>query len=454
LEALNARWQPHAVQQKILYSIFVLGVPLCFLELGRKAGKTEIICYFLWRRALLNPGGHYYFAPEQKQAKEIIWASRRLQDFGPGEFIASVNNTEMRITLTNGSFIKVDGSDNFNSYRGIEPHSAVYDEKRDFRPEFHQVMGPNLAVHKAQLLACSTPPEQAELEHYDGLKAGLVPDESYFNYPTWVNPYIDKAWLKKERARLYAIGEADVWEREYGAKRVRGGRLSIFPMFDRATHVRPHVELADLVAKDRRKLDWLKIADPGTASVFAILFFAFNRYSRTLYVLDEIYETSQMETSTSRIVPRAKQMAHALYEDALEDAWDCVYDEAEAWFAQEAMNSFGEHWRPTHKAKMDKGRGLSIIKDLMLHGRIVFSDRCKGTIKEVENYLKKPDGTIPKGNDHGVDLLRYAAQATGLDLVSVPEPEVKDPDTMRRAYSLEEDERSERDAFDQMFDDL
>jgi hypothetical protein len=171
---LNARWTPHPTQQLVLNALFRDLAPVVFNESGRKWGKTDLICYFLWRRALTIPGGHYYFAPEQKQAKEILWASNRLQTFGPAGYIdGKPNETEMRIWLTNGSFIKVDGSDNFNAYRGIEPHSAVYDEFRDFRPEFHKVMGPNLAPHEAQLLICTTPPELLELDHYDGMLVGL-----------------------------------------------------------------------------------------------------------------------------------------------------------------------------------------------------------------------------------------------------------------------------------------
>lgn len=150
---------------------------MVFCECGRKFGKTELEAYFLWRNALTFPVaglGHYFFAPEQKQAKEIVWASGRLQTFGPQEYIEDINNSEMRIRFTNKSFIKVDGSDNFNSYRGLsDVGSSVYDEFRDFRPEFHKAYKANLAVHKAQLLIGTTPPEAMELEHYDRMLMGL-----------------------------------------------------------------------------------------------------------------------------------------------------------------------------------------------------------------------------------------------------------------------------------------
>lgn len=458
---LNARWTPHPDQQRILYALFALLEPLVFNESGRKFGKTEIIAYFLWRRALTVPGGHYYFAPEQKQAKEIFWATGRLQEFGPQEYLdGQPNNTEMRMRFTNGSFIKVDGSDNFNAYRGVEPHTAVYDEFRDFRPEFHKAMGPNLGVYKAPLLICSTPPEQMELEHYDAMKVGLTPGKNYFNFPSWANPHMDKEWLEKEKTKLYARGEGDVWEREYGAKRVRGGSNAIFPMFDAPTkekpltkHVRPHQEVMDAVLRDKKKLHWQVICDPGNSTVFCVLFRAINPYTRKVYRLAEIYETSQAETSTSKIVPRIQKMREELcpaYE-AYGIEWEQYYDEAATWFAVEAENSFDETFTPTTKAMANIDEGLSLLKDQMLHGLTVISDRCKDLIKEYANFLRDPATGKPRKDcaDHAIDCDRYGNDLAGIDLRPEQEPPEQDPDDLPRFRTPEQDLDDDRD-----FDDF
>lgn len=449
---LNSRWQPHPAQQQILNAIFRDNEPVVFDECGRKKGKTEQLCYVLWRRAMTVVGGHYYFAPEQKQAKEIVWANLRLQHFGPQEYVAAINNTEMRITLTNGAFIKVDGSDNFNAYRGIEPHTAVYDEYRDFRPEFHQVMGPNLGVYRAPLLICSTPPEQMQLAHYDGMVATLVKDRSYFNNPTWVNPHISKDWLEKEKAKLYTRGEGDIWEREYGARRVRGGSNSIFPMFDPAKHVWPHAGVMEAVRRDRKKLIWQVVCDPGNSTVFAVLFRAINPYTRVTYSLGEIYERNQGETSTSRIVPRIQAMKEALcpgYE-AYGIEWDQFYDEAATWFAVEAQNSFDETFVATQKSMSDINEGLSLIKDQMLHGLTVISDQCRDLIREYENFIRDPANGKPRKDcdDHLVDATRYSNAMAGVDLRPEREPEEPDPSDRPRFKTPEQDLRDSREADD------
>lgn len=454
---LNACWTPHAGQQPVIYAAFGLKEPVIVDESGRKKGKSEEIAYFLWRMALTTrPMGHYYFAPEQKQAKEIFWAANRIQTFGPQSYITDINNSEMRIRFRNGAFIKVDGSDNFNAYRGIsEVGSAVYDEYRDFRPEFHRAFGPNLAVHSAPLLVCSTPPEAPEgseaAEHYDSMKMGLVPGRSYFNFPSWVNPYLSRDWLRREKAKLLARGEWDVWAREYEAKRVIGGNNAIFPMFSRKRHVRPHAELmAEVMRSQWTRFEWQKGADPGNASVFGGLFRVINPYTKKVYVLDELYEKDQAETSTSRMIPRFREKSAELCPNALahDVEWSQTYDEAATWFATEAMSSFEDHWTPTQKAQNKKDEGLSLIKDQMLHDLIVFSDRCVNTIREIEGYIRDKDGKIPKGNDHCIDLLRYLNAAASCDLTPVPEPKAPDPDTQRRGYTMEEDMLAESDDYE------
>lgn len=422
-----------------------------FCENGRKWGKTEEIAYFLWRRALTVPGGHYYFAPEQKQAKEIFWAAGRIQAFGPQQYLeGKPNDSEMRLRFSNGSFIKIDGSDNFNAYRGIEPHSAVYDEYRDFRPEFHKVMGPNLVVHKAPLLICSTPPELMDVPHYDSMKIGLELGKNYFNYPSWANPYLDREWLKDERRKLYLRGEGDVWEREYGARRVSGGSNSIIPMFDAPSrerphtrHVRPHAEVMAIVLRDRRKLIWQVIADPGNATVFAVLFRAINPFTKVVYRLDEIYATKQAETSTSKIIPliRAKREELCPGFEALGIEWDQIYDEAATWFATEALANYGEVFTPTQKGTRDFNEGLSLLKDQYLHSLTVISDRCIKLSSEVENYTKDPKTGKPRKEcaDHLIDCDRYGNDFAGVDLSPEEEPEKKDPDDQARFKTPEQD---------------
>ncbi len=448
---LNAKWQPHPAQQKILNAIFGERKSIVMLECGRKFGKTEIDAYFLWRLALTNPGEYYYFTPLQNQGREVVWANRRLQTFGPQEYISSVNETEMRITFKNGSFIKVDGSDMVDKYRGPNPKGAVYDEFRDFKSEFHPAFSPNLSTYSAPLLVNGTPPE-LDIPHYDAMlkECRTEPDQAYFKYPSWVNPHVPREWLITKKRKLYASGDGDQWEREYGARRVRGGSNSIFPMFAPEKHVKPHAEIMAQLLKDKRKLIWQVICDPGNSVCFGVLFRAINPFTRHVYRLDEIYETNQAETSTSRIMPRIIAMREELcpgYE-AYGIEWEQLYDEAATWFATEALNSFGETFTPTSKGTRDIDEGLSLMKDQMLYDLTTLSDRCINLGKEIENFIRDPKTGRPRKDcqDHLIDCDRYGNDFAGIDLAPEKEPDSPDPDDARRFRTPEED--LAQDAYD------
>lgn len=455
--ALHSRWTPHDGQTRVGRALFQQNIRRIFIQCGRKWGKSEIAMYILVRWAVMNPGSAcYYIAPFQKQAKEIIW--QRLLKFIPPELMeGEPNRTELRIPLKGGSFIKVDGSDNYEAYRGITPDIVIYDEFKDFRPEFHIAMEPNLAPKNAPLVILGTPPnhdcQYTELaDEFRDLE-----DCAHFIAPTEQNPHIPKDWLSKMREKLIARGELDVWEREYMARFIKGGANAVFPMFSRERHVFNHDELMKMIERDKKKLQWFTVADPGTASCFGVLIAALNPYTKVWYWLDEIYEKNHRETSTGRIWPRMQLKEQDLHPQAREDDFDRTSDEAAAWFRNEMMDRYNVHFRPTEKSANAKEEGLSLIKDQLLgrftedgqYSPVVYvSDRCENLIWEAENYIKdEKTGKIPKKNDHLLDCIRYLNAAAGYDPTMVQEPAPPVQKEGRRGFTIEEDLASEDDPF-------
>jgi len=420
LKDLHDIWSPHEGQLSPGKALFYDGKQFIFLECGRKYGKTDFVIYCLYRAAMTTPNAACYFiAPFLKQAKELIWANNRLQFFlnkqMRNKYKISINNSEMRIKFGfNGSFIKLDGSDNYIAYDGINPHFMAYDEFKDHHPKFHERMEPNLATYTAPLLVIGTPPESDD-NHYIKLADSVMidPDGAWFNYPSSSNPHISKEWLAKTKERLRLRGELDVWYREYEAKRVKGGKNAIYPMFDREKHVLPKEEMKKRIQREFRALDWYCTADPASASVFAVLFTAINRYTRVVYHVDELYVSDTKETSTRRMW---KKISEKLLEwNPRYDKWNFTYDEAEKWFQTEIHDAtelvFGEgngiFFAPTHKQRDKKEHGISLIKDQMLYGFWLCSSGCEKLIFETVNYIKDKNGKIPKENDHLLDCERY-----------------------------------------------
>lgn len=411
IEELHGVWTPHAAQVQVGRDLISEKVTEVFAQCGRNFGKTDLVAYLLWRWAKAHPGSeNYYFAPYMKQAREILWASRRVQEFGPARWIAGEpNSTEMRIRFTNGSFIKLDGSDNVEAYRGVKPKGlSVFDEFKDFRPEFYDAFDPNRAAHNSPLFIIGTPPDRDCQYTSVADEYSKNPLKRFFQFPTSANPHISKDWLQKKKNELYLRGEGDVWEREYEAKFVKGGAAKIFPMISKS-FIKPHDQIMQTLLRDRKKLQWFMTVDPAAATCFAGLFCALNPYTKTWYILDEVYERNQAEMSVDKIGRRLLSMRHALWDDA--DAWFPTYDEAETWFANEFMDRFGEGFHPSQKAKNDKEDGLSLIKDIFLQGKVVISSRCKWLYWELDNYFKDKNGKIPKKDDHLIDCFRYTLGA-------------------------------------------
>jgi hypothetical protein len=416
---------------------------------GGSGGKTELAMYFLWRIAKTYPNVPcYYIAPLQTQAREIVWADPRIKRFGPPEWLLAgshgVNETEMRLRLTNGSFIKVDGSDNYNKYRGPKYKICVYEEYKDHKPEFRKAMAPNASVLEGLDLYIGSPPEVvcdytkiAEEHRRDA-------DKFFYRAPTWQNQKISRKWLFNEKTRLYLRGEGDVWEREYAARFLKGGASTIFPMLNE-TMVKPHAQVMNEVYRDRNKLNWYIWNDPAGASCFATLFMAVNPYSKKIYAMDEIYEKLQAEMTVARIGKRIISMRADLYDRP--DKWTLGYDEAATWFSNEWMDNFPDEdgLQPTHKAANDKNVGLSLIKDVLLSGLLVISDRCINFYKEMDTYAKDKSGKIPKKDDHLIDDFRYILAADGYSLKTEIEI-IKERDPDWRGARIEDD-------FPDLFDD-
>lgn len=444
---LNKKWVPHEGQRIISSPLIAGQVDQVFAQCGRNFGKTELVIYLLWRWALSHWGSeNYYFSPFQKQSREILWASQRIQGFGGREHLeGKPNETEMRLRFANGSFIKLDGSDNFDSYRGVKPRGLViYDEYKDFRPEFHIAFEPNLAAHGAKLLIIGTPPERDS--HYTELAEIFKksPDKKYYEMPTSMNPHIPMKWLNAKQRELHMRGEDDVWEREYMARFVKGGRSSIFPMLNNKCVI-DHDRLLGEIERDRKKLRWFCVADPGTVTCFAVLFGCINKYTQRVYLLDEIYETVQAQTSVNLIGNRIISTRRKLWE--LDEDWVHVSDSAASWFILEMMDRFSCGFIPVDKMATKKDVGLSLIKDALLLNNIAISSRCKKLYWEMENYVRDDRGEIPKENDHLIDALRYALNTMGYSLNTAMEPGNQEllNKEVKRFYTPEEDMRSDLD---------
>lgn len=437
LEDLNSRWSPNTWQIPPVRALFYENKKDIGAECGRSSGKTELIAYCFWRYAHEVPGSeNYIFEPLQNQAREILWAPRRIQGFGNEDWIQSINNTEMRITFKNGSFIKLDGSDNVDKLRGIKPKGLIaYDELKDHKKEFIDAMEPNRARYNAPALYTGTPPENHN--HFVDIMEMIKgdPQSFYCHATSYDNIYNDRSFLDKKRAQLLAAGLSDVWDREYMAKYILGGHRSIFPMVAKM----PMVPLESVWPKDSNKWDLYIGFDPASSSVFAVEFFLFNPYQKKVITCGEIYENKPEEMTVGRIKYRVDEIIDRLRSKGIGSV-RMVYDNAARWFANEINDIKECNWwlEPCDKSSGLQGE-ISCWRGVASLGHITFTDANPKLKWEMDNYIKDAKGRLPDKDDHGWQAGAYALKAMGFDFTETLEPTKKPIEDMPRGYKIEDE---------------
>lgn len=424
---------PHEGQFPVLRAFFQEKKKIIMGCCGRSHGKTEEILYIAWRYALTRPNSEIWIiCPEIKQAERIYWLPKRLQNYGPREYIEDISKGDLRIIFKNGSWIKLDGCENYNSLRGIKPHLVIYDEFQHHSKDFdEEVMQPNLASGITSLVVMGTPPKRAcyFTEFRDNLFHNIAngdKDKIYVELPSSANPTLSKEWLAKKKEELIRRGKLNVWLREYEGKVVYDTESAVFPFFSALSHSLPRAEIEQMLEQDKRKLHYYAMFDPGTATVFAVLFIAHNPYTNQVYILDEIYAQGRDETRSFKIWAEAQKKMEAICDD--ESRWRMFYDEAAAWFA----NEVGGGLIPTHKqaysaARMaDEGRpGESILNTLMEKANhFIAAAECTKFLWEMENYVTNERGEYPKKDDHLIDDLFYFVNEARITLSADEDREI------------------------------
>ena len=113
----------HKNQRKVFESHALYKV----IKAGKRFGKTKFAIFALTRAAGLKPGGIFcYIAPTYKQAKNIAWLE--FKNLIPHRYIKRMLENELLIVLVNDAEIRLVGSENADSLRGIKMHGVVFDE--------------------------------------------------------------------------------------------------------------------------------------------------------------------------------------------------------------------------------------------------------------------------------------------------------------------------------------
>ena len=365
---------------------------------GRRFGKTHLAIRELAYHAREPHKEVWYVAPSYKMAKNIVWRKlkTRLQDLN---WVQKHNETELTLTLKNGSVIALKGADNYDSLRGVGLDFICLDEFADIDPEaWFETLRPTLSDKGGKALFIGTPKgiSNWSYELYNNSQDDPTTWSSH-QYTTVDGGWVPESEIEQAKKDL----DERTFRQEYLATfETYAGR--IYYAFDRDKNV------VDAEPTDR-DLEAIYIGmdfniDPMSA-VIAI------RKGDDLCVIDEIrMYSSNTQEAVDEISTRYPKSKKFIYPDpAARQRKTSAGGATDITILQNA--GFIVKAPASHTPVRDRINAVnSRLCDSKGQRRLFVTKRCKYTIESLERQIYKEGTTQPDkdgGYDHMNDALGY-----------------------------------------------
>ncbi|MCK4814127.1 phage terminase large subunit, partial [bacterium] len=248
---------------------------------GRRSGKSVLLRLTLLKWAVEKSGVYWVVSPTYKQAKSIHWLEAKKEI--PREWVQKLNETELSITLKNGSIIEFKGAENPDSLRGVKLRGLSVDEIasiRNWNWLWNEVLRATLTDYESPAIFISTPKgfnhffELYEMGQRDGTEYRSC------RFTSYDNPYVPASEIDKAKVEL----TEDTFEQEYMADFRKYTGL-VYKEFDRGINV---IESFDIP----ERWDIIRGIDFGHTNPTACLWIAVDN-DNNFFVIDEHYETGR-----------------------------------------------------------------------------------------------------------------------------------------------------------------
>lgn len=415
-------YTPHAKQKQVMRH-YGCTARFRVLNWGRRTGKSTFAINEALYSALQVKGRYWVVCPTYAMAKNIFWRQLAVTEIPP-ELILKKNESELIVTLVNGSTIELKGSDKEDSLRGAGIKGLVMDEYAFQKSTaWDMVLRPMLVDSSGWAIFISTP---NGFNSFFGLseRAKEADGWAYSHATTYDNPHIPSSEVDAIKTDLIAKEREDGeirFKQEYLAEFKKKTGL-VYKAFDREKHI------VDPKAVPKEGTHMLGI-DFGYANPLAAMFVLVD-YDNNWWVYDELYRT-QMKTS---------QYATILKQKMAGNSFSYIIGDSAA--AQEIAN-LREHQLnvlPVVKATGGSAEGsiasgIRLVQDKLAiqegtgKPKLFISRTCSNIINEFESYSypeKKEghnDAELPIDEfNHALDALRYLAITVNRAVDPVDDP--------------------------------
>lgn len=208
-------FRPHQVETQV--ALYRDGIKRFFLVRPRRTGKEVESWNLLLEGAIEFPGLYMMIYPTNVRARMVLWEgsiilqngqSLKFLDMIPDRFKLIINQQEMSIKLTNGSIIRVLGSDiDPDKLRGTNPRGVVLSEFAYSDPRVLDILRPVLRQNEGWLILQTT---------FNGMNHAYRLMKEVKNNPKWFCKVDSIDTLKDEKGNRYVTDEMIDEERKSG----------------------------------------------------------------------------------------------------------------------------------------------------------------------------------------------------------------------------------------------
>ena len=331
---------------------------------GRRFGKSYFSVLFLLNKPLEANERRWIVFPTYRQAKMVSW--NLLKSIFANKQ-ATINETELSITLDNGAKIELKGADKPDSLRGVSTTMVVMDEYAFMKENvWGEIIQPTLAESKGEALFVGTP---SGLNHFYDLFVKGQSDNG--DYKSWQFTTLDGGFISEEEVENAKKNlDKRTFQQEYEASFLTAANRCAYN-FSRDIHCR--------VMEKSPRMFWG--IDFGVASYMTAILMCENTAGE-VYVFDEIGLQNSNTFELAKLM-QLKGRGLPVYPDPAGKARTSNSTKSDHKILQEAgFTVIAKKSNPTQKDRMNALNRM--LEDATGKHKLFINPKCTKTIRDLE----------------------------------------------------------------------
>lgn len=382
--------------------------------MGRRAGKTFLSMHEIAKHARFPGSKVFYVAPTYKMCRQIIWDDLK-EKFIRARWAKKINESNLEITLINGSKIYLRSADNPDNLRGVSMDYLVMDEAAMIDQKmWTEVCRPALSDREGHALFLTTPKGKGSWIYELWQGAHSADNYSAFQYSTLAGGNVSEEEIEAARSEL----DDKSFRQEYEAS-FESYAGSIYYNWDSAKHIRKQ-------DKELNKNEILHVAMDFNVSPLVAAICRVN--GNEISVIDEIsMEGSNTFEMAEELLNRYPGTRMWVYPDASGQARKTSSNTSDHHILRNA--GFVLKVKNINPPVKDRIASVNAsLKTVDGSVKLTVDPKCKNLIKCISSQVYKEGTQIPdkSGNlDHMNDAIGYLVNWIN------PIRRVQDPDRPR-----------------------